>query len=911
MNKSAEQSADSILWVVGDEEIQRYVFEQHGFGYWSACFDILLEKHGLLSFQRGPLSVLDDYESLSRYEMLIVSWIPASFWKESWLRNIVKFCGVVFLEGPFPPIVAFHLGLQKDTECKDPPQETHLIMRDPHLADRVCKKNSPTIHERDFTWAEKLSDTSIRLSPKKVFTKAPEPYRQELAISDKHSLTKRLEATALSHLLAYNNRFQKNGRFFEDQKFNGLAFLFLLIALEKLTRGSYRRRCLQIVQDGLNAVSTHSDFAAVNQIGTAAVFACALAQGSTVLDSEKFASKSRGLLEDILRGFKQLKNPPAIVSAWILAGAAIQSRDEFSDPAREMIENLAHRFEVLLDGGELFTAADVLWTLAFASRHLETASPELSVALQNAIVKKLHPLTRFVDDRLAPGLENRHIWELLLLGGAGQLIGAHEDTDALLAFCFSQAFDPEIGFFRSARVRDGALRLNAGHQSNPWSALGIISAVSGIQLQDNSRFLKEYEAAQISAWEKPPYHLESYRAAECDTLAHIRIENQESVALFQKENIAGSTFQLLSYLVHYHTLHPVDAALLDCPSSHILILEEILFKLLEKHAVNCAVPQLKVAPWPWGKKYCLTVRHDVDRIPDENLFRRLLALEKDLELGVSWYWIPGRADKDLINGTEDAGHENGLHAMRLERKIKEKAEIEKHFTDRKVVHGENWHGGGGGDYWIGQPSVKAAIEAGMAYTELMPTIYDFPYAGFPALDRKGRLYSNRIVGLTHTCCVDAGTRKGVGIYKLEWMLELAQNGYFCMLLNHPDVNFETFQQWVSALPQKGRLDWNCSQVAQWWRATHTKEGLNIRGVANQEGQFSYELLAKETITDLELNFIYPAHQITEVIVDTGGDKYTPEWQKDDGNAITVVRIRLNLTSDIPSRLNIVISKPQN
>ena len=43
-----DSSSHGLLLVVGDHEVQRYVYETMGVAYWSAQFGLVLEKNGLL-----------------------------------------------------------------------------------------------------------------------------------------------------------------------------------------------------------------------------------------------------------------------------------------------------------------------------------------------------------------------------------------------------------------------------------------------------------------------------------------------------------------------------------------------------------------------------------------------------------------------------------------------------------------------------------------------------------------------------------------------------------------------------------------------------------------------------------------------------------------------------------------------
>lgn len=898
MEYNADNRTGSILWVTGDEEIMCYVYRQFDFGYWTCVFDILLEKRGWLGFDKAPSEILGHPENLEPYDFLIVSWLPDSFWKPAYLDTIKSFRGPVFVEGPFPEKVAHSLGLSPRIDLA-PQTRGQMFVSDSRL--RNLLKEYRVNGSLLFPCSEEDPRDAVPIFPKQVYTLATEPARQELALAANYQLEKRIHDTALSYLIAYKNRFQRYGLFFQDTKLNSLALLAWLKALEKSDSEVTKRRYEKFVRDGLNTYTAPISVETANDIEEVAVFGCALAMGARVLSEPNFAKESRVLLNHVFRAVKGLKNTPLLTRAWTLAFAAAHGKKkQLSPQTQQFIDREIQKFEFFLNKTGTIPAPILLWTLAFVSQHLNFS--HLIDSLQDALTKRIKTSTRVEDGQLPAELGNRYLWEVLLVVGAAALVGLDRNASTLLTVCLDQAFDTEEGFYRQAMVREGRFELEPGYQSGPWAALGILSVVKALHIPDHSQTILDYEAEQLKAWAEPPYQIVPYKADGCTILAYFVLNGEKCPGLFQKGNVIGSTFQLLSYLVHYYTLPPLAEALLDCPSSHALLLENLLFDLIDQQAAQYDTPLLKVAPWPWGKKYCLTVRHDVDRIPDEDTFGRLIVFARERGFRVSWYWIPGRVDKSLLRRAEEAGYENGLHAMRLGQKLEEKKEIESHLGKQSRIYGENWHGGGGGDYWIGQPSVKAAMEAGMHYTELMPTIYDFPYSAFPALDRQGHVYCDRIVGLTHTCSVDAGTRKSIGIYKLEWMLELAKCGYYCMLLNHPDANFEKFRSWIEALPEEGRLDWTCAEVAKWWIATHQRERLAISKVLSGAERLVFELLSKDKVEDLELRLPLKDRCISSVEIDSGGGSEPTSWCYGLNSQLPELRIKVNLSPNTPKSI---------
>src|SRR5438105_2504620 len=87
------------------------VYSERQMGYWSAGFDCILEKHGWLDFETAEPDVLEDAALLRSYEMVIVAWLPD--WKPSYVRALRAYDGVVFLEGPLPPMLEGFAGLRR------------------------------------------------------------------------------------------------------------------------------------------------------------------------------------------------------------------------------------------------------------------------------------------------------------------------------------------------------------------------------------------------------------------------------------------------------------------------------------------------------------------------------------------------------------------------------------------------------------------------------------------------------------------------------------------------------------------------------------------------------------------------------------------------------------------------------
>jgi len=384
----------------------------------------------------------------------------------------------------------------------------------------------------------------------------------------------------------------------------------------------------------------------------------------------------------------------------------------------------------------------------------------------------------------------------------------------------------------------------------PLTPKKLLTREIGQKSESSTSYAKEH----ITKWSNTPYWIEKYQCQGATEEVRFVKDDFESSIFFRKGRILASSFQVLSYLVHYHTAEPLEDVFFDCDTVSQRIVEIILFGLFVNQTCRYKTTFLQVAAWPWGKKYCLTLRHDVDRIPKKEIFDQLLNFEKEEKLGVSWYWIPERIDKDYMGHIEECGQEIGLHTMKIEKKKEELQNIEKFLETQNKIYGECLHGGGGGgDYWIGYPVIKKAIEGGLEYTEGLSTIYDYPHR-FPVMTAEGHIELGDILVTSHSRSVDAFPKENKKKFDtlLKRSLEYVNNGYYFMLLNHPDKNFESLVEFIHSLPPE-RVDWTCRQTVQWWNKTHCRENLTIEREVEEDSIF-FHIYAKEDVEDLKICF---------------------------------------------------------
>src|SRR5436305_12522955 len=81
---------------------------------WADRFLAVLRKHGWLEVELAAPSVLSDAHRLRGHDVVIVSRLAD--WEASWLRGLRAFDGIMFLEGPVPPLLERFTGIESVPE---------------------------------------------------------------------------------------------------------------------------------------------------------------------------------------------------------------------------------------------------------------------------------------------------------------------------------------------------------------------------------------------------------------------------------------------------------------------------------------------------------------------------------------------------------------------------------------------------------------------------------------------------------------------------------------------------------------------------------------------------------------------------------------------------------------------------
>jgi len=786
--------------------------------------------------------------------------MPDSFWRSAYIKTILEFNGPVFLEGPLPTELS-HLkgfeptGRQIDEGFLSPAGNEKLT----HLQ---AWPSAPL---------QEIENNRIHIGPKRVSTLLSEPSRRELCVGIEHNRQIRLHDTLLSHLLAYKQRFDRFGLFYKDVKIDLLAWIVWLEALDKMMQGSHREYYSNWLRGGIASLPDTQNLEGKTQ--TLSMLGTVYTMVSRVL-GHNMHQKADEIVELLL---KQVGKVQKLPTSGLALSLCFLTMHAFGDKKRQAAEKAARHLVDRLKAADPPFNVEVLWAAALT---VGNRNENIHKFLANALFELVSGLGR-EPRTILNKFEQRPLWEILLFSGILVSCGVKELAATLLDLCMENTFDAQEGFFKSAVVKAGDFEIGHGYQSMPWIAIGLLPHVERIRFRNPKEQPDTYSSPQKRAWKAQPWFVENNSGYDGEVRAILRNGSEEEPALVSKGSLTVSSFQLLSFVVHYHTMHPLNEPFCDCPSFHAQFIESMLIKTLLSMASEGGIYMPLLAPWPFGYRYCMTIRHDVDRIPDEETFSKLLEFETDNRLGVSWFWIPTRVNSRYMARIKDRGFENGLHAMHLARKREEIAAVESALPSGMKVYGESYHGGGGGDYWRGPSSVMDATEAGLHYSELSSNLPVLPSTGFPMMKKDGTIYLSRIVGLTNLCSVDEGVRRRtMNLIDFESIRQMANSGAYLTILNHPDINFEELCRWVEHTPQKGRLNWTCARVARWWRVTHDRSSVDLGNIEKRKGKIILNAKFKyDSEEQICLRLLINGASCTRVQTRFGGRIVDTNWRR--------------------------------
>jgi len=335
---------------------------------------------------------------------------------------------------------------------------------------------------------------------------------------------------------------------------------------------------------------------------------------------------------------------------------------------------------------------------------------------------------------------------------------------------------------------------------------------------------------QIERWRASTgWHGDTTASARVAAAAMLHYADSLEPAAWRHDGLDVLGFPALALLGHAHTLPPLSEPFLWSDAHRALILEELLFGVVEERLLASRRAVARIAPWPDGGAAPLVVRHDVDRHPSDEQFDALLASYARRGLRASWYWIADRLRPSRMRRLAAAGHEVGLHAMYG---LDKADELEAIAAVVERPRGECHHGAGA-EYHRGAYSVLAAASAGLAYTEMHPCCYGFPYARFPWVAADGSLsYEERLVHVTFnvtTDGMDGQSRKTDYTTSADFVLATRDLGHYVCMLNHPDINAEPLDRFLGRAEVSELVPMTAAELACWWRATHVRGSFGVVG----------------------------------------------------------------------------------
>ncbi|WP_395022701.1 hypothetical protein [Dongia sp.] len=757
-----------MLFVRPAPEVQREVYRVEGVPHWSAGFGQILEKHGFVAFDEADHHILEDADRLAGYELAIVSWMPERFWTAAMVTGLSGFAGAVILEGPVPTALRAFAGFE--------------VIEEGSLDRPVMTFPDPEI-------AAEITEGFLRVRP-----------------ASNATLAEKNVKTRQSRLNRWDYDFDPERMGLQDWA-RRIARLMRLTVINRLMKDQFSAN----LEDCL--------FAAANLL----LF---LKKGGQLSEPDRAA------LVDFVAALRvrvdQAPHP-------LIFG---RKRHDDTHRLSAAVAKLAGQVGLPLSPGRD--------TPDLGSRNL-TKAERLGLALleQEAGI----PGAQSAGLSRGSALDPRHwglspkssmVLDIAISSWASRISGAREAADEMLLEIVRDALDPETGRLRSTLTRSGhSAPAGSSATTHPLIGLAFMSALASPAEAPplGESFALRYGDARLAKWSRLGLEIQRVKSVRerTDVLLGLEAESsaagdaQRYVGGCHRANVIAYSFPILATIVSYHHFEPLAAPFTDCDSSTAILLEPVFFLALERLAAATAAPLLRVEPWPAGKQYCLTIRHDVDRLPTTEHLASLMAFEKSRGLGVTWFWIFNRLDPDQIHLQERAGHEIALHSMKVDDKSSELKRLAATLSIQSGIYGECQHGGGGGDYWLGHPNVETSHESGLLYSESNSCLYDFPHR-WSWVDDQGCLRFYDIICMSHDLSVDrprpSPEHTGWNSPRLKCMV---RNSGHIMVLNHPDAFLDRLMEIVDEeLPAEGRLDWNCRQVAEWWRATHCREHVGAR-----------------------------------------------------------------------------------
>jgi len=342
-----------------------------------------------------------------------------------------------------------------------------------------------------------------------------------------------------------------------------------------------------------------------------------------------------------------------------------------------------------------------------------------------------------------------------------------------------------------------------------------------------------------------------------ETLATWRTQGAASPSpgIVRRGKLVGCSFGLFAFLAQRHSSEPFQGAEHRATDRTVGI-ESILLALLDLFHRDAGRVRHRVMPWPKGKRWALSVRHDFDRPLWSPRVAATLRRHARVGTAATWYWrsqrTPGRA---ISLVAADPRHEVALHTERVWAHGGDEERVRVEAAAGGAVRGSSAHGTWESFRFQGAPNVLWAHEQGLLYTELIEQAHFHPHR-FPALAADGSMSVLDIICLPHHESFELSYRNWSGSeadrIAAAWGEWRARRG-FMQIMNHPDRNARKMFRILRSIPAEERLDCTAEQAAEWWRRSHVATELTLR--SRSDG--SVELLSRSGVRDLVLESLNP------------------------------------------------------
>ena len=234
-----------------------------------------------------------------------------------------------------------------------------------------------------------------------------------------------------------------------------------------------------------------------------------------------------------------------------------------------------------------------------------------------------------------------------------------------------------------------------------------------------------------------------------------------------------------------------------------------------------------IHPWPNGKRFAITLTHDIETADGQNLVSDIAAMEEKLGLRSAWYFIPYKykLDHGLINDLKARGHEVGIHGYNHDGRL---------FTSRTIFNYRTSYINRAAKE-LGSSGFRAPmVHRNLDWMQQLEFDYDAscfdidPFQAMPGgVGGVWPFIVGRFVELPytlpqdHTLLITFGeTTPRIWIRKLGLLQKLSG---MAMMVTHPDYldiasRLNVYQQFCEHVVQQPN-GWQClpSDVSTWWR----------------------------------------------------------------------------------------------